>query len=178
MNHTSTLDAFLGIWMCPIGGCGVFKKETARVPFFGQVAVLSGHLLLDRFNKGKAVESLRDTALLVKQHRLGIWIMPEGHRAEDGRLQLFKKGFVHLAVATGLPVVPVIAHGAHRNWELGTFRFVPMDLKVEILPPIDTSSWREETAGDHAQAVHDVFQAHLPDDMKALPLPPPVPRAA
>ena len=169
MNHTSTLDAFLGVWMCPIGGCGVFKKETARVPFFGQVAALSGHLLLDRGNKGKAVEALQDTAAMMKQHRLGVWIMPEGHRSETGRLQPFKKGFVHLAIATGYPVVPVIAHGAHKNWELGTFRFVPMDLRVEILEPISTAGWKEETAGEHAALVHDLFQAHLPDDQKALP---------
>src|SRR5207237_1903077 len=30
-NHASTLDMFLGIWLCPIGACGVFKKEIVRV---------------------------------------------------------------------------------------------------------------------------------------------------
>ncbi len=39
-NHTSTLDLFIGIWLCPYGGCGVLKKEVVRVPFFGQLALL------------------------------------------------------------------------------------------------------------------------------------------
>lgn len=170
-NHTSTLDAFVGIWLCPYGGCGVLKKEVARVPFFGQLALLSGHLLIDRFNKERAVEMLKETAALVKKHRLGIWILPEGTRSKDGRLLPFKKGFVHLAIASGIPVVPVIVHGAHKNWEKGTFRFVPMTIDIEVLPPIDTSSWKEETAGEHADAVHALFAERLRDDQKPAPTP-------
>jgi 1-acyl-sn-glycerol-3-phosphate acyltransferase len=172
MNHTSALDAFLGIWMCPMGGCGVFKKQIVQVPFFGQLAWLSGHLLLDRANHQSAVESLRQTADLMKQHRLGVWIMPEGTRSKDGRLLAFKKGFVHLAIATGFPVVPVVVHGAHRNWKNGSFlEFVPMDMDIEVLAPIDSSTWKEETAGDHAQAVHDLMAARLRDDQKPVALP-------
>ncbi len=168
-NHTSTLDAFVGIWLCPYGGCGVLKKEVTRIPFFGQLAFLSGHLLLDRFNKDKAVEALKETGALVKRHRLGIWIMPEGTRSRDGRLLPFKKGFVHLAIATGLPVVPVVVHGAHKNWEKGAYRLNPMALDIEVLPPLDTSGWREETAGEHADAVHALFVKMLREDQVPLP---------
>lgn len=172
MNHTSTVDAFLGIWLCPIGACGVFKKEIVKVPFYGQLALLSGHLLLDRFNKDKAVETLKDAADFVKKNRLGIWIMPEGTRSKDGRLLPFKKGFVHLAIATGFPVVPVVTHGAHKNWVKGTFlSFTPMDLEIEVLEPVDTSSWREETAGEHAEAVRKLFAERLPADMQPLDAP-------
>ena len=31
-NHTSALDGFLSTWLCPIGGCGVFKKEIGASP--------------------------------------------------------------------------------------------------------------------------------------------------
>lgn len=179
MNHASTLDAFTGIWLCPVGGCGVFKKEIVKTPFFGQIAWLSGHLLLDRFNKDKAVETLRYTAEFIKKNRLGIWIMPEGTRSRDGRLLPFKKGFVHLAIATGFPVVPVVVHQAHHNWVKGKFlEFRPMTLDVDVLPLIDTSSWTEETAGEHAQYVHDVFAKTVRDDQKPLPASPDVPAAA
>lgn len=170
-NHTSTLDAFLSIWLCPYGGCGVFKKEIAYIPFFGQLLVLSGHLRLNRANTGSAVETLKDTATLMRKKRLGIWIMPEGTRSKDGRLLPFKKGFVHLAIASGVPVVPVVLHGAHRNWPLGPLRFTPMELKIDVLPPIDTSKWKEETAAEHAAHVHDVLAAALGEDQKPLALP-------
>ena len=167
-NHSATLDMFLSIWLCPYGGCGVLKREIARVPVFGQLALLSGHVLLDRGNKDKAVEALRDTAALVKQHGLGLWIMPEGTRSKDGRLLPFKKGFVHLAIATGLPIVPVVIHGAYKNWKKGSWRFPPMDLDIEVLPAIETSGWREETAAAHAEEVHALFARTLREDQRPL----------
>jgi 1-acyl-sn-glycerol-3-phosphate acyltransferase len=166
-NHTSTLDAFISIWLCPYGGCGVFKKEIAWIPFFGQMLLLSGHLRLDRQNTGRAVEALKDMATLMKAKRLGIWIMPEGTRSKDGRLGPFKKGFVHIAIAAGLPVVPVAIHGAHRNWPLGRLNFQPMTLEIDVLAPIDTRSWKEETAADHAAFVHDVLRAGLKEDQRS-----------
>lgn len=167
-NHTSTLDAFIGIWLCPYGGCGVLKKEVARVPFFGQLALLSGHLLIDRLNKERAVEVLQETAQFVRANRLGIWIMPEGTRSKDGRLMALKRGFVHLAIATGFPVVPVVVHGAHKNWQKGTFRFVPMTMDIEVLPAIDTSTWKETTAALHAEQVHAVFAQTLKEEQRPL----------
>jgi 1-acyl-sn-glycerol-3-phosphate acyltransferase len=168
MNHASTLDAFSGVWMCPYGGCGVFKKEIVKVPFYGQLAWMSGHLLLDRSNTGKAIETLKHMATFMKRHRLGVWIFPEGTRSRDGRLLPFKKGFVHMAIATRFPVVPVVVHGAHKNWEKGKFTFHPMTMDVDVLAPIDTSSWKEETAQDHASAVHALFAQTLRDDQKPL----------
>ncbi len=167
-NHTSSLDAFLCISLCPYDGCGVFKKEIVRIPFYGWLAALSGHLLIDRGHHGRAVEALRQTAALVKRHRLGIWIMPEGTRSKDGALLPFKKGFVHLAIATGLPVVPVVVHGAHRNWKKGSWLFTPMVLDVDVLEPISTADWQEDRAGEHADAVRARFAEVLARHEPAL----------
>ena len=160
MNHTSTLDLFLAIWLCPIGGCGVTKKEVEKIPFLGQLYKLSGHLMLDRGDRAQAVGALTEVAELMKKHNLGLWILPEGTRSHDGMLKPFKSGFVHLAIATKLPIVPVVVHGANRIWprkgglHAGT-------LPIEILDPIDTKSWTAETSRDHAQAVHEIMARAL-----------------
>jgi 1-acyl-sn-glycerol-3-phosphate acyltransferase len=167
-NHTSTLDAFLSIWLCPVGGCGVMKKEVTKIPFFGQLYLLSGHLRIDRGDKGKAIAALDDTARLVKKHRLAIWIMPEGTRSKDGRLRPFKMGFVHLAIATGLPVVPVVLHGVHKNWVKGTLFVQPTTVDIEVLEPIKTDGWRVETAREHAEEVHARFVERLAEDQRPL----------
>lgn len=168
-NHTSTLDAFLSIWLCPVGGCGVMKKEVVKIPFFGLLYLLSGHLRIDRGRHDRAVAALADIAKLVREKRLGIWIMPEGTRSKTARLLPFKTGFVHLAIATGLPVVPVVIHGAHRVWELGTFKFVPTTIDIDVLPPVDTSAWRAETSQLHADQVHDLIAGALREDQRPLP---------
>lgn len=167
-NHTSTLDLFLSIWLCPYGGCGVMKKEMRAVPFFGWLAVLSGHLLLDRGNRQQAVLGLKTTAEMMKKYRLGAWMMPEGTRSKDGRLLPFKKGFVHLAIATGLPVVPVVFPGLHRTWQKGSMTLKSMECHIEVLPPIDTSGWKEEAAAQHAEEVRRLIASRLPEEQRPL----------
>jgi len=98
-NHTSTLDVLIAMWLCPVGGCGIAKKEIARIPFFGWAYWLSGHLLIDRGDREGAIAALAATAEFVRRHRLSIWIWPEGTRSRNGRLLPFRKGFAHLAIA-------------------------------------------------------------------------------
>ena len=167
-NHASTLDAFVAIWVCPIGGCGVAKKEILRIPFFGWLYLLSGHLTIDRGDRSSAIAALRDTADFVRKNGLSIWIWPEGTRSRDGRLQPLKKGFAHLALATKLPIVPVVVHRAHENWAKHTFMFQPIDLKIDILPAISTESWQPESIEAHLAEVHKAFADQLGESQKPL----------
>lgn len=140
-NHSSTLDVFISIWLCPMGGCGVAKHEIIRVPFFGWAWWLSGHLLLKRENRSSAIKAMSSIADEVKRHAMSVWLLPEGTRTRTGELLPFKKGFVHLALQTGLPVVPVVVHGADRHWPVDRLRFSPGDLHIEALEPISTKDW-------------------------------------
>ena len=97
----------------------------------------------------------------VKEKGLSIWIWPEGTRSLDGKLIPFKKGFVHLALATGLPVVPVIVHGAHKVWPAKTMQFYPGEVKVEVLDPIKTDDWNRETVDKHVEEVRSFMAKAL-----------------
>jgi 1-acyl-sn-glycerol-3-phosphate acyltransferase len=166
MNHSSWADPFLAMRLCPVGGCGVAKAEIRRVPFFGLAYWLSGHLLVDRVRSGLAVNAFRGLVPVIRRHRLGVFLWPEGTLSTDGRMLPFKRGFVHLAVATGLPVIPVVAHGAHRRWAPRTLRLSPGALKVEVLAAIDTTGWRIEDAEAHAADVRERIRARLPADQR------------
>lgn len=166
-NHTSTLDIPIGISLCPIGGVGISKKELAYIPFFGWLYLLSGHLLIDRKNREAAIRSMDHIARLVKKHNLSIWIWPEGTRSKDGRLQPFKKGFVHLALSTQLPIVPVIIHNAHNKWGKQTgLNITPGKIKVDVLPKIDTTHWKAETVDEHAIEIYKTFSQNLTQEQK------------
>ena len=128
-NHTSTVDMWIGMWLNPVGGCGVAKREILRIPFFGFIYWLTGHLLIDRSNRQKSIESMNEVGQFVRDHGLGIWMWPEGSRSRNGELKSFKKGFVHMAIATGLPVLPIVSHDADRMWPGGTFLVRPGPLK-------------------------------------------------
>ncbi len=160
-NHSSALDVFICMALCPYGGCGVGKKEILRIPFFGLAYWLAGHLLIDRGNNAKAIASMKKMSDFVKAKDLSIWIWPEGTRSIDGKLIPFKKGFVHLALATGLPVVPVILHGAHKIWPAKTMQFYPGEVRVEVLDPIKTDNWRKENVDNHVEEVKGLMAKAL-----------------
>lgn len=176
-NHSSLLDVFMGIWLCPLGTCGVGKREVIYYPFFGQLYWLGGHLRLDRKNLQSAKAGMAALGALVRKHRLGIWVWPEGTRSRDGRLQNLKKGFAHMALATGLPVVPVVVSGTHKVWPTRTFLIKPGTVNIKVLPPIRTEHWTAETLDQHIAEVHAALNAGLPPDQQALAAPAPAVRA-
>ena len=161
MNHASALDIFVGMALCPYGACGVGKKEIIKIPFFGLVYWLSGHLLIDRSNREKAIKSMNHLSNVVKRNNLSIWIWPEGTRSKDGKLLPFKKGFAHLALSTKLPIVPVILHNAHKRWPSKTLDFYPGEVEVDILDSINTSDWNKETIDEHIKEVRDTMAKAL-----------------
>ncbi|MBM4282711.1 MAG: 1-acyl-sn-glycerol-3-phosphate acyltransferase [Deltaproteobacteria bacterium] len=168
-NHTSIIDIFLGIWLSPTGTCGVGKKEVIWYPFFGQFFWLAGHLTIDRNNRASAVEAMRDMSSFVGRHGLSIFVWPEGTRSKDGRLRAFKKGAFHMALATKLPVVPMVIAGAHEAWESRSLRLRRRTITVTFLPPIETAAWEKDHLDEHIRAVESVFAAALPDAQKPLP---------
>ena len=45
----------------------------------------------------------------MRKEDLSVWFMPEGHRNSGARLLPFKSGAFRLAIAAGVPIVPVVA---------------------------------------------------------------------
>lgn len=169
-NHTSIVDILLGIWLSPVGTVGVAKKQVVYYPFFGQLYWLSGHLRIDRGKSRAAVQSLKDLAKIVHEHGLSIYIWPEGTRSRDGRLLPFKKGIVHLAKQTGLPIIPVVVQNAHQLWEKSSLAVRRTELRVDILPPVDTTDWSLDTLQEHLDELHGMFVAALPESQRPLEL--------
>ena len=160
-NHSSSLDFFVLMKHVPTNTCSVGKKELVFLPFIGLFYALAGHLLIDRKNRESAHASLAIAATFVKKHNMAIWLAPEGTRSRDGRLGSFKKGFVHTAIATGLPVIPVVLHGCPDLWPMGSWVIKPGTIHIEALEPIDTSAWRSENAHQHAELVRSRVETCL-----------------
>lgn len=167
-NHTSTFDAFTTIWLTPAGTVGVAKREILYYPFYGQAWWLAGHVFLDRRRTERAKASLRRAAEFIKRNRLHICILPEGTRSEDGRLLPFKKGIAHLAIETGLPIVPMVTIGAQRTWDRATLVLRPAPIKIVFLPAISTVGWSEERIEEHLAELRRAFVAALPEEQRPL----------
>lgn len=169
-NHASPLDVFLIMWLTPTGTVGIAKKEIIWYPLFGQLYVLANHLRIDRSNPTAAIESMKEAARAVVKNNLSLIIFPEGTRSKNGRLLPFKKGFFHLALQTGLPIVPMVLTGTHLAWRKGSLHIRPAPLNVKFLPPITTKDWTADKIDDYIRMVHDLYAKHLPESQRPLPL--------
>jgi len=167
-NHTSGLDAFISIGIAPLGTAGIVKAEVVKVPVFGQAYWLSGHLMIQRADRKGSIAAMAKLSDLVRRKGLGIWLMPEGTRSKDGRLAKFKKGLVHLALATRLPVVPVLFHGVHHRWANKSSYLSPGEVVVEVMEPIATDDWTADTLEEHLAEVRQVFVEGLREDQRPL----------
>ncbi|XP_028760301.1 1-acyl-sn-glycerol-3-phosphate acyltransferase isoform X1 [Neltuma alba] len=168
-NHASPIDIFLIMWLTPTGTVGIAKKEIIWYPLFGQLYVLANHLRIDRSNPTVAIESLKEAARAVVRNNLSLIIFPEGTRSKNGRLLPFKKGFIHLAIQSRLPIVPMVLTGTHRAWRKGSLHVRPAPLTVKYLPPISTENWTVDKIDDYVEMVRNLYAEHLPENQRPLP---------
>ena len=165
-NHTSILDAFTTIWLTPRGTVGVGKKEVIYYPFYGLAWWLAGQVLLDRGQTHKAKASIRRAAHFVKNNGLSLFILPEGTRSDSGRLIRFKKGVIHIALATKLPIVPMVTIGLQNAWPRSTLSLQPAEVRIIFLPPVETTHWTEEGIPAQVEQLRAPFLRTLPAEQR------------
>jgi len=135
-NHQSFLDVVTFGSMFPKRTVSAGKREIGRIPIFGWFYRLSGNLVIDRSDPRGARDSLEEAARTIRDERVSVWFMPEGHRNRSPELLPFKTGAFRLALAAGVPIVPIVAEplGVIADTEKRLAR--PGTLKVTVLEPI------------------------------------------
>lgn len=142
-NHQSVFDIAALMITAPTSIRFVAKRELAWIPLFGWALALSGHVLIDRGNRARAIERLQRAAERIRAGT-SVIVFPEGTRSPTGRLGDFKKGGFHLAIAAGVPVVPVTVSGSHRITPKRSLRIESGEILVVYGKPIATAGMRRE----------------------------------
>lgn len=135
-NHTSIADPLaVGMAISQPFHC-VFKKELARIPVFGWALLSLGQIMVDRENTEQARAALAEVVSGLSGNN-SILIFPEGKVSQDGQLLPLKKGGFHLAIQTGLPIVPVRIEGARKVCPPGgSGHFHKGVISVQAFPPV------------------------------------------
>lgn len=145
-NHVSWFDVFALAAVLPWPFAFVAKKELGYIPAFGTALRVAGHLLIDRSNRQRAIQSLRDAGELMRRNGTVVVIYPEGTRSRSGRLQPFKKGAFVLAVEAGVPVVPTVVVGSYDIMRPDAFRIHPAPIHLHFGDPVPVEDFTPETA--------------------------------
>ncbi|HUP00078.1 MAG TPA: lysophospholipid acyltransferase family protein [Gemmatimonadota bacterium] len=146
------------------------KQELVRVPFLGWAFEASRHVAIDRDNRVRAIAAL-EAAAAASEQGVSFIIMPEGTRSADGRLLPFKKGGFHLAIDTGLPILPVAIRGSEELMRKGEWWILPGAIDVVVRPAIETVRWEKDRLEELIGRVREEIQAALGEDPEPLAVP-------
>jgi 1-acyl-sn-glycerol-3-phosphate acyltransferase len=158
-NHQSVFDiaALVHTFPHPLWRF-VAKRELLRIPFFGWALALANQIIIDRGDNEKAVRSLKRAAQRVRNGE-NVLIFPEGTRSSDAILHDFKSGGFHLAIESGVPIVPVTVSGSHRITPKRSLRIESGRVLIRYGKPIPTDSLDIEDRNDLKKRVREAILA-------------------
>lgn len=159
-NHQNWLDIMILLAGVPEAFGFVAKAETKRIPFIGLALQQSPSIFLDRSDPRRAVASLQEAGERIRQGN-SVLIFPEGSRSYSNALQPFKKGAFQVAVAAGVPLVPVTIHNSYEvmNEQLTAAR--PGHVHLTIGTPISMEGKKRSDLPKVMATVHEVMRATL-----------------
>ena len=158
-NHVSWFDVFA---MAAALGRGTFvaKSELYRIPVFGLGMRLVGIIRIERENRKAAFAAYEVAAERIRRGT-AVVVFPEGTRGHSYALRPFKKGPFVLAIAAGVPIVPVIAHGTIEAMRKGGIRVRSGIVDLHFLEPVPTAGYSYDQRDELRAIVHDRMEAAM-----------------
>ncbi|MGQ0847662.1 MAG: lysophospholipid acyltransferase family protein [Actinomycetota bacterium] len=146
-NHLSQLDIMVCLLAVPLSIRFLAKKELFSIPILAPAMRSVGIIEVDREARSAIHEKVNRQARDLVASGRSLIIYPEGTRSRNGELRPFKKGAFTMAIAGGIPVLPVTISGTYRAWPPGRFWVYGGKIKAVIDPPIETGGLtREDTS--------------------------------
>jgi len=137
-NHVSMIDIWALVVGLPVVPRFIMKKELLQVPLLGAAARGAGHIVIDRKNLPRAFEAYEKAAEVIRRGASAC-VFAEGTRSRTGRLLPFKKGPFVLAIAAGVPVVPVLVEGSYELMPRRALAPHPGTVTLRFGEPIPTA---------------------------------------
>jgi putative phosphoserine phosphatase / 1-acylglycerol-3-phosphate O-acyltransferase len=156
-NHRNNFDPFMVASLVKSDFTGVAKKELKANFITGTIGRLLDVAFIDRADSARAVAALAPIQDLLNKG-ISLVVAPEGTRLDTDTVGPFKMGAFHLALATGVPIVPVVIRNAELVAGRNASALNSGRVDVTVLPPVPTTDWTRE---DLRQRVNEIRQQYL-----------------
>ncbi|EOV9525861.1 lysophospholipid acyltransferase family protein [Bacillus cytotoxicus] len=159
-NHQSNMDipVLLGYLNKPIGF--VSKAEIKKIPIVPAWMELMNCVFMDRSNRRQSLQAIKEgIERLKKGHSLVIF--PEGTRSKGGEIGEFKAGSFHLAIKSGVAILPVTIEGTYKMFEANGNRLKPAHVTLTISKPITPEQYGSMDVKELTQYTKDMIVAQL-----------------
>jgi len=134
-KHLSTWETFAYPALMPHPLAYVFKRELLYIPFFGWAMARMDMIHIDRSKRSQAWAKVAEQGKRLMAQGNWVIMFPEGTRAPRGGKGDYKSGGTRLAIAAGVPVVPIAVSSA-KCWPRKSFLLKPGVIDVSIGKPI------------------------------------------
>ena len=161
LNHQSNGDGFLVAKLIRRDIAYLGKQELSKQRVRSRLMRFAGLIMVDRENADKAGAAMQALTSAIRKQGLSAAIFPEGTRSHSLRLGAFKKGAFLVALRARVPVIPIVIHNSIDVQPRGEKLYRPAKVRVEVLPPIDTSQWRVKHIDQHVEDIRDLYLATL-----------------
>lgn len=155
-NHRNQADPMIAGRLVGTDFTGVGKKELERNPLMGPLGKVMDAAFIDRDDTQAAVEGLHKVEELARKG-LSILIAPEGTRLDTTEVGPFKKGPFRIAMAAGIPIVPIVIRNAEVVAARDSSTFNAGKVDVAVYPPIPTDDWTGENLVEHIAEVRQLY---------------------
>jgi len=154
-NHQSVFDFVTDPGMLRPRTVSLGKRDLLWVPFFGLLYWITGNILINREDKSKARDTIKQVAEAIHQRDLSVWVYPEGTRSKGRGLLPFKTGAFRMAIEAGVPITPMCTNTTHNKINLN--RTNNGIVITEMLEPIDVSGYKLSDARALADHCHSLM---------------------
>ncbi|WP_066047790.1 lysophospholipid acyltransferase family protein [Robertmurraya korlensis] len=141
----------------------ISKVEVKKVPILSSWMEIMNCVFLDRSDRRKSVQSIREAVKLLKEGH-SIAIFPEGTRSKGGPVGEFKSGGFRLAKDAKVPIVPISISGTSHVFEKNGRLVKPASIHVRILPSIPSSIFDQKDMREVSDYVREIIVNSLKDE--------------
>jgi putative phosphoserine phosphatase/1-acylglycerol-3-phosphate O-acyltransferase len=155
-NHRNNFDAFIAASIVREDFTGVAKKELESDLFMRTAGNLLDVAFIDRSDPAGAVAALAPIEELARKG-LSIIVAPEGTRLDTAGVGPFKKGAFRMAMAAGVPIVPIVIRNAELIGGRNATQMNPGTVDVAVLPPVETHDWTLRNLRSNIERVREAY---------------------
>jgi putative phosphoserine phosphatase/1-acylglycerol-3-phosphate O-acyltransferase len=161
-NHRNQVDPVITGALVRDNWTAVGKKELSKDPIMGTIGKAMDAAFIDRDDPVAAVESLHQVEELARKG-LSIVIAPEGTRIDTTGVGPFKKGAFRIAMAVGIPIVPIVIRNAEIVAARNSSTINPGTVDVAVVPPISVKDWTLEDLPERIAEIRQLYLDTLAD---------------
>lgn len=134
-KHQSTWETFAFPALMPHPLAYVFKRELLYIPFFGWAMWRLDMIHIDRSKRTEAWNKVASQGRKFMSHGTWVIMFPEGTRTLRGSHARYQSGAARLALAAGVPLVPIAVTSA-RCWPRKSWLLRPGVIDISVGAPI------------------------------------------